>query len=265
MSLNFYNQTSREGHRDGNAMVWYLIIANVILYFLDSKTGALAMFCNQNFKLWQPLTAGFLHGDFFHLFFNMYSIYLFGTLVAPHIGKRDFLILYLISALTGNLLFLALNWGSNSIVVGASGAVFGIMAAAALLEPDRKFTLFLLPFKPLKTTTLVICFAIVEIFLQVGGASSGIAHLAHLGGLVGGYLFIKLRFPKMIVWDIFRKQVRDVPYSKEPPQEGPRRTGRVTSDELDALLNKISRFGINSLSEHELERLRQAREEMRGK
>jgi membrane associated rhomboid family serine protease len=263
MNLNFYNQGGRE-QKDGNAMVWYLIIANVILFFLGSKADDLALYCNRYFRFWQPVTAGFLHLEFFHLFFNMYSIYLFGTLVAPHIGKRDFLLLYLISALAGNLLFLALNWGSPAILVGASGAAFGIMAAAALLEPDRRFTLLFLPFKPLKTTTLVICFAIVEILLQLTGIQSGIAHLAHLGGLAGGYLFIKLKFPRMIVWDIFRKRVRNVPF-EAPPEEGPRKTGRVTSDELDALLDKISRYGINSLSEHELARLRQAREEMRGK
>lgn len=263
MNLNFYNQGGRE-QKDGNAMVWYLIIANVILFLLGSKADDLALYCNRYFRFWQPLTAGFLHLEFFHLFFNMYSIYLFGTLVAPHIGKRDFLLLYLISALAGNLLFLALNWGSPAILVGASGAAFGIMAAAALLEPDRRFTLLFLPFKPLKTTTLVICFAIVEILLQLTGSQSGIAHLAHLGGLAGGYLFIKLKFPRMIVWDIFRKRVRNVPF-EAPPEEGPRKTGRVTSDELDALLDKISRYGINSLSEHELARLRQAREEMRGK
>ena len=263
MNLNSYNQGGRE-QKDGNAMVWYLIIANVILFLLGSKADDLALYCNRYFRFWQPVTAGFLHLEFFHLFFNMYSIYLFGTLVAPHIGKRDFLLLYLISALAGNLLFLALNWGSPAILVGASGAAFGIMAAAALLEPDRRFTLLFLPFKPLKTTTLVICFAIVEILLQLTGSQSGIAHLAHLGGVAGGYLFIKLKFPRMIVWDIFRKRVRNVPF-EAPPEEGPRKTGRVTSDELDALLDKISRYGINSLSEHELARLRQAREEMRGK
>ena len=264
MSLNFYNQ-SPAVHKDGNAMVWYLIIANVILFLFDSRTADLQMFCSKEyFRIWQPLTAGFLHGDFFHLFFNMYSIYLFGTLVAPHIGKVNFLILYVLSALCGNLLFLILNWGSHSIVVGASGAVFGIMAAAALLEPERRFTLLFMPFKPLKTTSMVICFAIIEIILQLTGAQAGVAHLAHLGGLVGGYLYIRLGFPKQVVWDIFRKQVRNVPFN-EPPKEGPKRTGKVSSAELDALLDKVSRFGINSLSEHEMARLRQAREEMRGK
>ena len=117
------------------------------------------------------------------------------------------------------------------------------------------------------TTTLVVCFALVEVLMELSSRGSDIAHLAHLGGLVGGYLFIKLRFPRMIVWDIFRKQVRDVPRDTPPPspEPGRQKTGRVTSAELDALLDKISRYGINSLSEYELDRLRQAREEMRGK
>ena len=264
MSLSFYNQNTGL-NRDANAMVWYIILANIVAFIFDKKTEWLAMSCASDyFRLWQPLTAGFLHGDFFHLFFNMYSIFLFGTLVAPHIGKRNFLILYLISSLCGNLLFLLLNWGTPQLVIGASGAVFGIMAAAALLEPDREFPLLLMPTRPLKVSSLVICFAIIEIILQLTGSQGGIAHLAHLGGLVGGYLFIRLGFPKQVAWDIFRKKVRDIP-PNEPPKEGPRRTGRVTSAELDALLDKVSRYGINSLSEHELARLRQAREEMRGK
>ena len=270
MSFNFYSQKPEE-HNNGSAMVWYLILANVLIYFIFQNKEAFfdkfALFCGEGFRPWQLLSSGFLHApdNFFHLFFNMYSLYLFGKLVAPHIGKSNFLILYLVSVLAGNLLFLALNWGTASVVVGASGAVFGVMAAAALLEPDRQFTLLFLPFKPLKTTSLVICFAIVEILLQLGNSASGVAHLAHLGGLVGGYLFIRLKFPRQIAWDIFRRQVRDVPVDTPPPASGARKTGRVTSAELDGLLDKISRYGINSLSEEELARLRQAREEMRGK
>ena len=264
MNFNFYNQNSRV-NRESNAMVWYLILANVIAFLFGSRLENMEMFCTKEyFRLWQPLTAGFLHGDFWHLLFNMYGLYLFGTLVAPHIGKRNFFLLYLISSVCGNLLYLLLNWGSPVAVVGASGALFGIMAAAALLEPDKEFALLLFPGKPLKTASMVICFALIEVILQVIGTQQGVAHLAHLGGLVAGYLFIRLGFPKQVVWDIFRKQVRDVP-PRDPPKEGPRRTGRVTSAELDELLDKVSRYGINALSEHELERLRQAREEMRGK
>lgn len=268
MSVNFFEQKN-EG-RSGSSMIWGLILVNALIYFIfgsdEGFYGSFSLYCGKYFRPWQLLTAGFLHDpdNFFHLFFNMYSLYLFGKLVVPHIGGRNFLFLYLISVLAGNLLYLALNWGSSIPLVGASGAVFGVMAAAALLEPERKFTLLFFPFKPLKTTTLVICFAIVEILLQLSGKDSGVAHLAHLGGLVGGYLFIRIGFAKQVVWDIFRKQVRDIPRTP-PPDSGRRRTGSVTSAELDALLDKISRYGINSLSEYELDRLRQAREEMRGK
>lgn len=268
MSLHFYNQGTGE-QDDGRAMVWYLIIANCVFHLFMGRElyDILALHCGSGFGFWQLLTAGFLHShdSFFHLLFNMWSLYLFGMLVAPHIGKVGFLLLYCISVLAGNLLFLIPNLGGDALVVGASGAVFGIMAAAAMLEPDRRFTLLFLPFKPLKTTSLVICFAVAEIIFQLlPGTRDGVAHLAHLGGLVGGYLFIRLRYPRIIVWDVFRPRVRDV-RSDDGPEEIRHRSGRVSSAELDALLDKISRYGINSLSEYELARLKQAREEMRGK
>ena len=272
MSMNYYNQKNT-AYDNGSSMIWYLILANVIIYFIslgsDSIFETFALFSGRGFRPWQLVTSGFLHSteNIFHLIFNMYSLFLFGKLSAPHIGSRNFLWLYLVSVLAGNVLYLALSWGKPTVLVGASGAVFGIMAAAALLEPDRKFTLLFLPTQALKTTTLVVCFALVEVLMELSSRGSDIAHLAHLGGLVGGYLFIKLRFPRMIVWDIFRKQVRDIPRDTPPPspEPGRQKTGRVSSAELDALLDKISRYGINSLSEYELDRLRQAREEMRGK
>ena len=269
MSLHFYNQGTGEP-ADGRAMVWYLIIANCVIHLFFARSGEFyrifGLSCGKYFEFWQPLTAGFLHSpdSIFHLIFNMWSLYLFGMLVAPHIGKAGFLLLYCISVLAGNLLFLVLNFGTGAFVVGASGAVFGVMAAAAMLEPDRRFTLLFLPFKPIKTTSLVICFAAAEIFFQLTGTQCGVAHLAHLGGLVGGYLFIRLRYPRMVVWDVFRPRVRNI-RTDNGPEEVRHRSGSESSAELDALLDKISRYGINSLSEYELARLRQAREEMRGK
>ncbi|MBQ7695094.1 MAG: rhomboid family intramembrane serine protease [Lentisphaeria bacterium] len=267
MSLHFYNQGTGE-QADGRAMVWYLIIANCAVHLLlnGDLYDIFALHCGGGFHFWQLLTAGFLHSHetIFHLIFNMWSLYLFGMLVAPHIGQIGFLLLYCISVLAGNLLFLIPNFGGEALVVGASGAVFGVMAAAAMLEPDRRFTLLFLPFKPLRTTSLVICFAVAEIIFLLPGARDGVAHLAHLGGLVGGYLFIKLRYPRMVVWDVFRPRVRNV-RTDDGPEEVRHRSGPVSSAELDALLDKISRYGINSLSEYELARLRQAREEMRGK
>ena len=261
----------------GMGMIFLLIVINVILFLAGNLMPALAerLILStpgiRSGRIYQLVTAGFLHLDFFHLFFNMWGLYLFGGLVAPHIGGRRFLWLYLIGAVSGNLLYLLLNWNMPGGLLGASGAVFAVMVAAALLEPNRQFIVFLLPI-PMRTRTLVVCYTVLEVILLARN-NDGIAHLAHLGGVIGGYLYMKLLYGNRLAWDPFRRkpatwhpQFRGG--APEPPRGGAENVARpggpVGSRELDALLDKVSRYGINSLSEHELSRLRQAREEMRG-
>lgn len=262
----------------GMGMIMVLIAINVVLFLAGNILPGLAemlLLTPQGIRsgrIYQLVTAGFLHLEFFHLFFNMWGLYLFGGLVAPHIGGRRFLLLYLIGAVTGNLLYLVLNWHSAGGLLGASGAVFAVMVAAALLEPNQQFYIFPLPV-PMKTRTLVICYTILEVILLANN-KDGIAHLAHLGGVIGGYLYMKLSFGNRLSWDPFRRkpaawrpQFRSG--APEPPPVGragnaAQSGGPVGARELDALLDKVSRYGINSLSEYELARLRQAREEMRG-
>lgn len=280
------------------SILWILIIANALMFVFAPppiRPGApfdplflkLSLYCTRDlFAPYQLITSGFLHGGVGHVFFNMWGLYLFGSLVLPHLGKWNFLWLYLISELAGNLLFLAIFWGSEAMLIGASGAVYGVMMAAAMLEPNRRFVMLFLPFTPLKTSTLVICYTVLEIIFQLTGSIGGIAHLVHLGGLVGGYLFIKLICGRQLAWDPFRwrRGSRRGGFGGAPKPEPEsfrrysgadyRRGGEsggsggddrpVSGAELDMLLDKISREGINSLSEYELARLRRAREEMRG-
>ena len=262
----------------GMGMIMVLIAINVVLFLAGNILPGLAemlLLTPQGIRsgrIYQLVTAGFLHLEFFHLFFNMWGLYLFGGLVAPHIGGRRFLWLYLIGAVSGNLLYLVLNWNSPGGLLGASGAVFAVMVATALLEPNRQFFIIPLPI-PMKTRTLVVCYTILEVLLLANN-KDGIAHLAHLGGVIGGYLYMKLLYGNRLAWDPFRRrpaawrpQFRGG--APEPPPVGgagnaAQRGGPVGARELDALLDKVSRDGINSLSEYELARLRQAREEMRG-
>ncbi|WP_294480942.1 rhomboid family intramembrane serine protease [uncultured Victivallis sp.] len=262
----------------GMGMIMVLIAINVVLFLAGNILPGLAemlLLTPQGIRsgrIYQLVTAGFLHLEFFHLFFNMWGLYLFGGLVAPHIGGRRFLWLYLIGAVSGNLLYLVLNWNSPGGLLGASGAVFAVMVATALLEPNRQFFIIPLPI-PMKTRTLVVCYTILEVLLLANN-KDGIAHLAHLGGVIGGYLYMKLLYGNRLAWDPFRRrpaawrpQFRGG--APEPPPVGgagnaAQRGGPVGARELDALLDKVSRYGINSLSEYELARLRQAREEMRG-
>ena len=266
---------------DDRIVLWVLIFINALMYVFappgDRLSDALTLYCDAgSFRVYQLLTAGFLHGDFWHLFFNLWGLYLFGTLVIPHIGKWNFLWLYLIGELTGNLLFLAVFWGEGTGLIGASGAVCAVMMGAALLEPDRRFVMIFMPFKPIKTSTLIICYTVLEIVFQLTGAQGGVAHLAHLGGFAGGYIFLRLIRGRALAWDpLRRRRTRESAWGHgESPRSdffenkqyrsGGDGEGPVSPAELDALLDKISNEGINALSDHERARLRRAREEMRG-
>ncbi len=266
---------------DWRPMLWTLIGINAALFifapFGSELCASLIMRIGavRSGEVYRILTAGFLHRDFFHIFFNMWGLYLFGTLVGPHIGGRRFLTLYLLGVLVGNGLFLIFNWNNPFAgLLGASGAVCAVMAAAALVEPNRRFVIMFLPFWPMKTTTLVVCYTIIELLSEVSGADGSVAHLAHLGGFAAGYFYLKILFKSRLPWDPFRRRLRPGEWREPPPfrtaAQPPPSGGNqaadapVSSRELDALLDKVSRDGINSLSEYELARLRKAREQMRG-
>jgi len=266
----------------GMGMLWALIVINAVMFLLapvrSPLYNELQLYClkgdprltgGYHFHFFQLLTAGFLHYGFMHIFFNMYGLYIFGKLVTPHLGGRRFLTLYLVGLLCGNALFLAVNWNNRIALVGASGAVCAVMMAAAMLEPDQRFMMLFMPFTPIKTSTLIICYTILEVVMTLVSENSSVAHLAHLGGFVGGYLCLKLMRRSDVVWDPLRPKRKTASWQSGPAQNHtftPKfhfRSSPVSREELDALLDKISRNGINSLSQEELARLKQAREEMR--
>ena len=283
---NYMKNGSDSAPLNGKQMLIALIVINAAA-FLVIRPGsqmydllALTIPAGGKFNIayiWQMFTAGFLHHGIGHIIFNMWGLYIFGTLVTPRISGIKMLILYLAGVVCGNLLFYLFNVGTDFPVrlVGASGAVCAVMAAAATVEPERRFMMIFMPFTPIKTTTLVICYTIMEILFELGRANSGIAHLAHLGGFFSGYLVMKIYFGKNLPWDPFRPRKRSTFRREEAPRytqpvdhaEKNQRTDngeKVSQRELDALLDKLSREGINSLSEYEISRLRRARKQMRG-
>ena len=268
-----YGNSGGEHDSGGMSMLWALIVINAVMYLVAARPGSglyslLALYCVRgNFRIFQLLTAGFLHYDFMHILVNMYGLYIFGKLVAPHLGAKRFLALYLAGVLCGNLLFLALNLNTRLSLVGSSGAVCAVMMAAAMLEPDQRFLMLFMPFTPIKTSTLIVCYTIIELIMALTSTQSTVAHLAHFGGFVGGYLLIKITCRGNVAWDPFRRKRPN--YWQRSAAEGRSKpefrtsASPVSRNELDALLDKISREGINSLSPEELARLKQAREEMR--
>lgn len=280
----------------GRACVFTLIAANAVMFIVTGspkfdQTLMLSWDGLRSGMFWQILTAMFMHGGFSHIFFNMWGLYVFGGIVAPRLGGRAFLALYLTAGIAGNLLELAGLWNTpQALLCGASGAVMGITAAAAVMAPETPMLLLFIPF-PIKLRTMAIVFFALEIVLQLSGGQSYVAHLAHIGGLVAGYIFLKLFFRREILWDPLEALAGRRGY--RPPKDGgggsasgwtyrrsPDRDSdygpnfstdssygfngtRVSRHELDYLLDKISRTGINSLTPQELQRLKQAREEMR--
>lgn len=246
---------------DGNNMLYALIVVNALLFIGNIRFPLLSM----AFDPKAIIGSIFSHATFGHIFFNMFSLYIFGSLIARRVGFWQFFWLYIVSGVAGNLVFMALFHGQY-ILLGASGSVFGIMMATAMLDPDRRFVLIFMPFYPIKTKTLIIAFTVIEILSQLGNANSGTAHLAHLGGFLGGYLFTVIFLKKLILWNPLKRKkapaprkAPDVTFKVVNPQF---KNTPVTQKELDYLLDKISREGINSLSADEMTRLKQAREQM---
>jgi len=143
------------------------------------------------FMPWQVLTYAFLHGSFLHLFFNMYGLWMFGAELEGLWGTRRYLQFLAVSAITGGLVFLLLEviLGAGSLLIGASGALYGLLLANAMLFPHRPMLLII---PPVQTTmrTFVIVFGLISVFMIGLQAPNWMAEFAHLGGVLGGWLMI---------------------------------------------------------------------------
>jgi len=146
-----------------------------------------------HFELWQVLTYGFLHGNIWHLAFNMLGLWMLGRDVERALGSRRYLQYYLSCVVTAALAQLAVMSLTNAPpypTVGASGGVFGVLLAFGMLFP-RRIVMLLIPPIPLPARWFVIIYGLIELFLGVTGTQSGVAHFAHLGGLAGGFFLLQ--------------------------------------------------------------------------
>jgi len=270
-----------------------LLIVNVVVYALQVMSrGGLTNLISLDFgslqqgQVWRLGTHMFAHGGFTHILFNMWGLWLFGKPVEERLGGRRLLNLYLVSGLVGAGTWLLFNGSPRPIgrigntilvdypsVVGASGALFGILVAAALLEPNRIYMLLLPPI-PLKLRTLAFFYGLIEVFAMFDQrGSSNIAHLAHLGGMLGGYLYMRWVFRgnwqrlgggrpgRWRAWNPFRAKPRPqapppIPFAGGGPE-------RNLMEEVDAILDKIGKYGLDSLTDHERRVLQEVREKLK--
>lgn len=176
-----------------------LLIANVAVFFLAPMLGpaffgsfALWPLGSGLFMPWQLLSYGFLHAGLTHLAFNMFGLWMFGGELERVWGPRRFAAFFAASVLVAALTQLLVTaWmGSNAPTVGASGGLFGLLVGFAMVFPTRKVTPLIPPI-PMPAPVFVALYGLVELMLGVTGSASGVAHFAHLGGLLGGWLTIR--------------------------------------------------------------------------
>ena len=180
------------------AGVQFILITTIACYLLQLAAGgaAISVFAlwplGSNFMPWQLVSYAFLHGSIMHIAFNMYGLWLFGREVENLLGRRVFLLLYFASVISAGLMQLLATGlsGGDYPTVGASGGVFGVLLAFGLFFPNRVIML-LIPPVALPARVFVFLYAGLELFLGVTGTEAGVAHFAHLGGMIGGYLVIR--------------------------------------------------------------------------
>lgn len=175
-----------------------LILANVLVFILDSAVGGslsgwLALWpLGNGFMPWQMLTYAFAHGSVQHLLFNMLGVYMFGADLERVWGERRYLTYYLGCAFAAAVtqLLVASFAGAYGPTIGASGAVFGLLLGYARLFP-RRMIMPLIPPIPMRAPVFVALYGVLELVLGVTGTQAGVAHFAHLGGLLGGFLMMR--------------------------------------------------------------------------
>lgn len=176
-----------------------LILVTTIATFLltsgadEGLINSLALWpLEHNFMPWQLVTYAFLHGNLMHIAFNMYGLWLFGSEIENLVGRRAFLQLYFASVVSAALMQLLVTSITGNIypTVGASGGVFGLLFAYGMFFPNRKLMLLFPPI-PMPAWLFVTLYAVIELTLGVTGTQAGVAHFAHLGGMIGGYLVIR--------------------------------------------------------------------------
>jgi len=276
--MPYYERTYRIGIGGGlTRAVKYLLLINcgififenLIAIHLDSELirsifGLHPVEVYAKFRFWQIITYMFLHGGFWHLIFNMLALWMFGCEVERSLGTREFVKYYLICGVGAGFFHILFNIGSTSVVVGASGAIFGVLVAFAVLFPDRLIVLllfFILPVE-IQAKYLVMIFAAVELFFGYSGlfgVNDGIAHFAHLGGMAVGFAYLKLDWRL----NYFMNRIRRPRGSKQTQQkQKSQQNMQRFRERVDEILDKINEVGYDKLNAEEKRILQEASQQL---
>lgn len=192
-----------------------IVLANTIVFLIQKFIPSIVSYfslnvvnCLGNKMFWQPVTYMFIHGNFSHLFFNMFGLFCFGTAVERTVGSKEFVLMYfVIGSLCGlfSLVFYWLTGFYGIFLMGASGAIYGILLAYAVIFPRSQ--IFIWGIIPVPAPVLVIGYALIEMGSQLFGVKNGVAHSVHLAGFLFSWIYflVRLGINPLKVWkDAYR-------------------------------------------------------------
>lgn len=247
-----------------------LLVANAAVFVLSAIIGPIfnlylglvpRLVLEQRW-FWQIATYMFVHGGFFHLFFNMFMLWMFGMPVESQWGTKEFLKFYFICGLAVAAVKTVFWPHSMTPLIGASGAIFGLLVAFAMLYPEAVVYLYF--FIPIKAAHMAVLCGLMELLLLIGQGDRGVDHFAHLTGIAAGYVYIRWWWAirirlKSRAYDLLSRaavrRVKRADRGAPPPPAG--------MEDVDRILDKILAQGLNSLTEEEREIMRRYSDRMK--
>lgn len=271
--MSYYYKQVQFGPGGLSPLIKNIIIANVAVFLLQSIVSRFtgyggwlelhfgltpALFL-RSLHFWQPFTYMFLHTGLFHILFNMFFLWMFGTEVERKMGSRQFAIYYLSCGIGAGVLsyfftlfaiFIGLQPQDAWFIptIGASGALFAVMLAFGLFFPDRMILVFFM--FPVKAFYLVIGLGLLELYHLVFSPGGNVSYIAHLGGMLFGYLFLRYQGTIMGTIEEYAERGAEYRHRTEIAQK------LNEQEQIDKILDKINREGMHKLSREERKILR---------
>lgn len=248
------------GRRLISPAVKALLIANGLIFILQLLTGqTLTLYFGltpavvlHRLAVYQLVTYMFLHGGLLHIAMNMFILWMFGVAIEQTWGTKRFLFYYFLTGIAGGLFTIAFNPSSLVPTIGASGAIYGLLAAYAVLFPNQTIYLYFL--FPMKVKYAVLLFVGLEFLASLGSTPDGVGHLAHLGGAVVGFLYLKAdwRIRRFLRFISPVRIIESLRYGhKTRKMEKNRQETADVMKRVDRILDKINSVGIENISEGE--------------
>jgi membrane associated rhomboid family serine protease len=246
-----------------------LVIINIVVFILTELSGqrnmlfsSFGLVPNQvwtNFKVWQLFTYLFVHGGFLHIFFNMFVLWMFGKDLEIQWGKNKFLLFYFTCGIGAGLMTVLFSINSIVPIVGASGAIYGLLVAYGFTYPNRMVYLYGL--FPLKVKYMVLGLGVIAFFASLSANQSNVSHITHLSGMIIGVLYIYFILNwKNIKMEYYRLRLKNLKQKTSAQND----EEVLMKKKVDEILDKLNASGWDSLTEQEEKYLTQASKELFG-